>query len=326
MLVLMAYRAGHRRTAVCLDRRRPPSATTISAAMVDRWPELKGAVDYVEGDCTAADGTGTLLTSVHACANLSDIVLKCAVDASAPVALMPCCHSLGRHGLHELLPTRRDLTDKDALKQDAEVLGSVAAALDKRRQIALREAGFEVEEWYISSDITPCNRLIVGRPPNPKAAARREVKRHYSQPGGRLCSRQSRDTRLAYIPLADEAAVRQLARRVKKHVRSIGISLWIDVENVIDADMLRALCQEVIAGETATQEGSGNSRSDGIVVAVDLREVYEDPHSRRRAHNYAIILHSATTAIPKPLVNHWSDRLREELASRAARTSSFALR
>lgn len=43
----------------------------------------------VEG---ATPSPGTLLVSVHACGGLTDLLLRMAVDSSAPVAVVPCCH------------------------------------------------------------------------------------------------------------------------------------------------------------------------------------------------------------------------------------------
>ena len=96
LLLLLGARRGVRRRAVCVDTRLPDAALSLSDAFGERWPELRGQHQYVEGtlDAVSAAPGEALFTSVHACGPLSDRVIERAVASACPVALVPCCHSL----------------------------------------------------------------------------------------------------------------------------------------------------------------------------------------------------------------------------------------
>ena len=134
--------------AVCVDRRRPPSAARLEAAIVARWPRLAGLVRWVEGRLEEAPvEPGALVVSVHACSTLTDRVLDVALAARAPVAVLPCCHS-------------RDKCDLGGLGGWIDV----GLAVDVTRVHRLRAAGYEVHTQLIPGEITPQNRLIIARP------------------------------------------------------------------------------------------------------------------------------------------------------------------
>ena len=155
----------------------PPSSEALATCFLDAWPELEPSWDYVEaplictvGAKTASGGRdstvdcgGVLLASIHACGALTDEVLRLAVAGRSPVAVMPCCHSLRKHGLG----AGRDAERAAA----AAALGGPAAAIDSLRIDGLRDAGYRVETSSIPHEITPKNRLILGSP-LPSAAAR----------------------------------------------------------------------------------------------------------------------------------------------------------
>ena len=96
LLLLLGARRGVRRRAVCVDTRLPDAALSLSDAFGERWPQLRGQHQYVEGtlDAVSAAPGEALFTSVHACGPLSDRVIERAVASACPVALVPCCHSL----------------------------------------------------------------------------------------------------------------------------------------------------------------------------------------------------------------------------------------
>ena len=224
MLLLLAATDGRRRTAVCVDVRMPASADTLGAAMLERWPELQGSLDYVEGGLEKVQAdSGILLTAVHACGPLTDAVLERAVSGGAPVAVMPCCHSLRK----QPLPPVPGLT-LELLTERATAMGAIDA-IDGARVDALSAAGYSVEERRVDPAVTPYNRLLLAEPPVPTvadvAAAAAESADGYLEPPpsqGRL------HRQLRTIPLGDLAVIRAIAgRRPFESVRSIVVSVWL---------------------------------------------------------------------------------------------------
>jgi hypothetical protein len=126
---------------------RPPSAAKIHAVLVERWPRLAGRVRYVEADLASVPiPPGALVVSVHACGVLTDRVLDRAVAAKAHVAVLPCCHAFDKcddGGLRAWLPG--------------------ALAIDVMRAERLRRHGYRLRPQTIPQDITPQNRLLLGR-------------------------------------------------------------------------------------------------------------------------------------------------------------------
>jgi hypothetical protein len=134
--------------ALCVDRRRPPSADGVARALVRHWPRLAGRVRYLEQSIDrVAMPDEALVVSVHACGGLSDMVLDRALEVRGRVALVPCCHALDRN---------------DSGQLDGWLPG--AMAIDVTRAHRLRSAGYRVRTKTIPADITPENRLLLGEP------------------------------------------------------------------------------------------------------------------------------------------------------------------
>lgn len=85
--------------------------------------------------------------SVHACGDLSDVVLDRAAAARARVAVLPCCHDL-------------------RLNDDGNLAGWLDGPLaaDVVRAMRLKQQGYRIWTQSISADITPKNRLLIGEP------------------------------------------------------------------------------------------------------------------------------------------------------------------
>ncbi len=134
--------------AVAIDAKPVPSADRLARSLVSRWPRLAGRVEHRVGDlATVPIAPGDLVVSVHACGALSDTVLDRAIEARAPVALLPCCHDEARcdtGGLRGFLP--------------------VPLAVDATRVARLRQARYDVLTQTIPAEITPHNRLLLGIP------------------------------------------------------------------------------------------------------------------------------------------------------------------
>jgi hypothetical protein len=134
--------------ALAVDAKPVPSAPRLQEAVVSRWPRLSGRVEYRVGDLARVPlSADDLVVSVHACGALSDVVIGRALEARAHLALLPCCHdarTCDTGGLAGFLP--------------------VPLAVDATRVARLRAAGYDVVTHTIPEEITPHNRLILGRP------------------------------------------------------------------------------------------------------------------------------------------------------------------
>jgi len=134
--------------ALAVDSQLPKNASRLSAEIVKSWPRLDHRICFREADMTTVDiEPSDLVVSVHACGALTDTVLDVAVNAGARVAVLPCCHDLGRcdtGGLEGWLdgPT----------------------AVDSTRALRMRGEGYAVMTSTIPEDITPKNRLLMGAP------------------------------------------------------------------------------------------------------------------------------------------------------------------
>ncbi|WLT32724.1 methyltransferase [Geothrix sp. PMB-07] len=134
--------------AVAADRRLPPSAATLHAALCDAWPRLRGRVQFVETDLQNVPlEAQDVVVSAHACGGLTDVILARAAEAGARVAVLPCCHDLARGDLGGL---------------EGWMEGPLA--MDATRVAHLRARGYRVFTQQIPGDITPKNRLLLGEP------------------------------------------------------------------------------------------------------------------------------------------------------------------
>ena len=152
-------------SAVVVDRRKPDSHERLVAALAKAFPasRVHARLRYVEASIADATPTpNTTLVSVHACGDLSDLVLKLAAQAKSPVAVVPCCH-------RGLAPARAFAARLNEAYGVEGTGGSrpgppicPSAAMDVARLELLRRAGFRVHARTIPREITPKNRVIVG--------------------------------------------------------------------------------------------------------------------------------------------------------------------
>ena len=135
-------------SATCVDIKRPPSHETLLTVLEKRWPRIEGRIQYLDAKIEEIDVMpGNLVVSIHACGRLTDQVLDLAIKTRNRVAVLPCCHDLR-------------LCDTGSLGNWMD--GPLA--VDATRLARLRQAGYRVQTARIPEDITPKNRLLMGRP------------------------------------------------------------------------------------------------------------------------------------------------------------------
>jgi SAM-dependent methyltransferase len=135
--------------AVAADRRLPPSAGKVAAALAERWPRLQGRVSLVESPIAEVQVRASdIVVSCHACGPLTDRVLDSALGAMAPVAVLPCCQA----------SASGDAGGLDGWLDNA-------LAIDVTRAARLRAHGYRVHTQHIPLAMTAKNRLLLGEPP-----------------------------------------------------------------------------------------------------------------------------------------------------------------
>lgn len=135
--------------ALVVDPAIPPSASAIHSALAAAWPRLADRVRFVEKQLDALElAPSDVVVSSHACGSLTDRILERASSAGARVAVLPCCHDVGR-------------------SETGGLTGWIdgALAVDVVRAGRLRERGYRVWTQTIPGDITPKNRLLIAAPP-----------------------------------------------------------------------------------------------------------------------------------------------------------------
>ena len=135
-------------SAVVVDTDVPSSAAKVHATLVEVWPRLAGRVEFLARPMNDVPiASGDLVVSSHACGRLSDVVIDRALAARARVAVLPCCHDLEACDMGDL---------------DGWIDG--ALAIDVMRATRMKQCGYQVWTLAIPEEITPKNRLLLGRP------------------------------------------------------------------------------------------------------------------------------------------------------------------
>ena len=133
--------------AIVVDPAVPQSAARLSQAVIDAWPRLAARVRYLARDVADVQLLESdVVVSSHACGALTDRVLEAASAARARVAVLPCCH---------------DLETCDPGPLEGWMDG--ALAVDTMRAARLEARSYDVWTQTIPREITPKNRLLLGR-------------------------------------------------------------------------------------------------------------------------------------------------------------------
>mmetsp|Transcript_6598 Transcript_6598/g.9313 ORF Transcript_6598/g.9313 Transcript_6598/m.9313 type:complete len:286 (+) Transcript_6598:75-932(+) len=92
-LMLLVMDVSRQSTALCVDTTMPESAVRLFQAFSNRWPDIATRHRYVTGSISEVKAANdSVLVSVHACGDLTDMVLELAASCGSPVAVLPCCY------------------------------------------------------------------------------------------------------------------------------------------------------------------------------------------------------------------------------------------
>lgn len=134
--------------AIGVDLNIPKNAPRLSDAITSAWPRIRGRIHYDHSNISTFKlYPADLVLSVHACGELTDQVIDAAVQARARLAVLPCCHDLGR-------------SDTGGLT--GWIDGPLA--VDVLRAARLQLNGYQVITRTIPGEITPKNRLLMAHP------------------------------------------------------------------------------------------------------------------------------------------------------------------
>lgn len=135
-------------SALAVDQTIPLSAQKVSDQLIQAWPRLENRVIYQETLIDQVEvRSDDMVVSAHACGALTDKVLEIAVQSRARVAVLPCCH---------------DNKEQDCGGIDGWMDSPLA--IDAARAFKLKQSGYEILTQTIPTDITPKNRLLMGKP------------------------------------------------------------------------------------------------------------------------------------------------------------------
>lgn len=133
-----------------LDRHEPPSHAKLLACALQVGPWIEGKVSFRQArirDVRDVLAPGTAIVSAHACGVLTDQCLDSAIALGGAIAVLPCCYP------------QRACPAPLAVQL---ALGH-ALAHDVDRTYRLEQAGYHVRWTTIPPEITPMNRVLIGR-------------------------------------------------------------------------------------------------------------------------------------------------------------------
>jgi len=333
------------RTVVCVDRRMPASADTIANAMIQRFPQLEPRWSYIQSDLSAiVPDPSCLLTSVHACGTLTDYLIEIAIGdsmaltsdnyctsaskTSAPLAVVPCCHTVKAHkGYRPHFLSGMDAEEVAALveekkknKESWKKHEVVADVVDEVRCETLRNAGFDVEEIMLPESFTARNRLLIGKPTVlvVGAGSNNQTERSKSKPKSDKFFERKNPAQppLIRIPLADDETsisyCRSISGRAHANTRllelipnhyspSLVLSIWISKSHAGEANSSEKSSILLETLQALANQCCSEIEVDGVQCRVEaFGEVNVQSATGRRSQRYRFTykkLHSNDTSV-----------------------------
>ena len=311
------------RTAICVDRRMPPSAEKIANAMVKHYPDIKSRWTYVQSDLSSViPHPSCLISSVHACGTLTDYLIELTIgdfknrhgdsNGRVPLAVVPCCHTIQeRKGYrpHDLLGMNIEqitaLVDekKKHMNEDDSPSIAVADVLDNIRLKTLENAGYDVEEVMLPDIFTARNRLMMAETRNDTSFGKHDSS--LSKPSNFFERQSIAGNGTLQIPLADDeksiSQCNKVSGKEKSNARfvqeipnhfthSLVISIWLDNANLEESfeksiEINKASMLEILQ-KIASDECAQIEMDQTECEVQILGDVYVHPETGRHSQRY----------------------------------------
>jgi hypothetical protein len=252
------------RTAICVDKRMPASAEKISMAMLKRFPQLESQWSYVQADLSVVEAhSSTLLTSVHACGSLTDFLIDIAIPVRAPLAVVPCCHTVSAHkGYQPHVLSGMDVDAVAALVAHKHPTTTIGDIVDEIRYRTLEKAGYQMEEAMLPEVFTKRNRLLLGavddstQDTTTRTKSAEPKNTHQTEGIERAQQNSGKPSSLVRLPLADdpesiaycrsvsgkEQAAARLLELIPRHFSPVlDVSIWLPFNQALPQATVEAL-------------------------------------------------------------------------------------
>ncbi len=135
---------------LAVDNRVTNRFREVNQYFKQNFPNLSEKHSFIERDVSKIIfPESSLVVALHACGNLTDIIIEKCVDKRLPFAVMPCC------------PNSRRIWWKD---KSIYFEGSLSRYIDNLRLEYMQKNGYAAKFELIDENITPMNRIILARP------------------------------------------------------------------------------------------------------------------------------------------------------------------
>lgn len=301
------------RTVVCVDANMPKSADVLADAMVAHFPSLQRKWTYIQADLSCVEpDPSTVMVSVHACGSLTDALVGLAIDGKgAPLAVVPCCHSVGKGGYrpHARYSEIQDATVVAALVEK-KGSSSIADVVDGIRCQTLQNAGYQVQQIMLPELFTKKNRLLLAKRVNSNTLSDSRPTKEAS-----FFERKDERKSLCRIPLADTpesiAQCHALSGREQAHLRlrnsipkhfspRLNVSIWLS-EKELSVEALERLANDC-CGEQA-------------VCTVSPHGQVDETASGKRSQTYQVVYSTPGKVMPREMAKQIHTVFREKLTS-----------
>ena len=293
------------RTVICVDKRIPASAEKISLSMLTRFPRLESQWSYVQADLSVVEAhSSTLLTSVHACGSLTDLLIDIAIPVGAPLAVVPCCHTVSTHkGYQPHVLSGMDVDAVAALVANKDPTTTIGDIVDEIRLRTLEKAGYQVEEAMLPEVFTKRNRLLLGvvddsQDTRTKNSADPMTTPHQAEGIQRTQQNSGEPSALVCLPLSDdpesiaycrsvsgtEKAAARLRASIPRHFSpALDLSIWLPFNQALSQATVEALAD---LADRCAMETMENRKLKCAVYPLGKEAVHSK--TERRSQTYRV--------------------------------------